>query len=460
MTDDHPVLSGVEDAHASILDTLGGSDVVHVFAHSTASLGHVPGYTEREAELDHGVERALLLARPDDVVCVTRPVEPAYLEFLHGLGLGPNAGNVVVATAEHAPNRRATLPELLAKDERLLAAIRDRIGPACRVVLNSFIASPLEFRLAGVLARTLGRPVHVLGGKRGLLDQANSKHVVRAKAIELGVPVASGEMVELRPARDLAPLREALGRQLGPTGRAIVRGSHGVSGSAIFVVDGGPDSVDRALRQVARSADNTIYLVEAMLESVVSPNVLMDVESGAGRVRCVGVSDQRLHRDLAHKGNIYPTSARTTEGMIASAQKLCRWLQSEGFSGLAGFDFVESRHPATGRREQVLAELNARTNGAAYPTCAMQRLNAVAARRGRPGIGAFLSSHDLHTKLDCFAALRERFGSMLFDAGTGRGVLPYNTSGLPRGRLRAVSFGATRAEAEELHESFRLSISG
>jgi len=110
----------------TILDTLGGTEVFHVFAHSAASLGPMPGGTE--AELDFGVERALLLARPEDVVCVSRPVEPDYLYFLSSLGLGPGAGRIVVAAAENAGAGTATLPELLARDVRALAEICQRIG--------------------------------------------------------------------------------------------------------------------------------------------------------------------------------------------------------------------------------------------------------------------------------------------------------------------------------------------
>lgn len=37
-------------------------------------------------------ERALVLARPQGVVCVPDEVEPAYLTYLAELGLGPRAG--------------------------------------------------------------------------------------------------------------------------------------------------------------------------------------------------------------------------------------------------------------------------------------------------------------------------------------------------------------------------------
>lgn len=444
----------------SIVDTLGGPEVARVFVHSSASLGPLPGFIEKAAELDFGVERALLLARPTDVVCVSRPVEPDYLDFLRGLGLGPDPDRIVLASAGDSPAADLTLTEVLEREPRALAAICERVGSAPRVVLDPFAASSRELRLADALAERLGRAVEVAGGARDLLDGANLKHIARRQAIELGVPVAPGEIVELSPARDVGPLRAALYRQLARTGRAIVRGSRGASGSAILVVASNPGAIDAALRQVAGRTDNHIYLVEAMLELVVSPNVLVHVEPGAGRVRCVGLSDQRLDAGLAHSGNVCPTLATTAVEMVAAARRLAGWLRRDGFTGLAGFDFVEYQHPGSGRRDFVLAEVNARTNGAAYPKCAMDHLNAGQTRQGRPALGAFLAASDLHTTLRSFAALRKRCASLLFDPGAGRGVLPYNTGSLVRGRLRAVAFGQTRAEVEALHAAFCSRISG
>jgi hypothetical protein len=433
-------------------DAADGPHAVHVFVHSTASLGQLRGCTEKEAELDFGVDRALLLARPGDVVCLGRPVEPAYLEFLNRLGLGPRAGRIVV-TGVAAP-----LPEALARDRGALAEIRALVAHARQVVLDPFMVSPDELQLAATLAETLGRPVSVLGRGQDRLDQANLKHLARAKAVELGVPVAPGEIVELSARREVAPLREALHRQLEPTGRAIVRGSHGAAGSATFVVQNQPDSIETAVRRIAERTDNTVYLVDVMLDALVSPNVLVHIDPALGRVRCVGVSDQRLDGSLAHFGNIYPTVATTASAMIASSLRFAAWLQGTGYAGFAGFDFVEYRDRRTGHREHVLAEINARTNGAAYPMSALHRLNGLRARMGQASIEAFLSVGDLRTGLDSFASLRNRCGRLLFDPVTGRGVLPYNTGSLRRGRLRAIALGGTRAEVEELVGAWRAEI--
>jgi hypothetical protein len=450
-----PPAAAGEDGTCPLPEVRGGAEVAHVFVHSTASLGDVPGCREQEAELDFGVDRALLLARPGDVVCLNRSADPDYLAFLRDLGLGVDAGDIVVAAAT---GKDASLAEALLRDPRAQAEICDRIGSTRRVVLDPFVVAAPEIELAAVLSRRLGRDVPVLGGSLELVERANQKHVVRRKALELGVPVAPGEIVEVGGAGDLSPLRAAIARQLAPTGRVIVRGSRGASGSSTMLVDARPDSIEAALRQIARRTDNRIYLVEVLYEGEVSPNLLLYVEPGTGRVRWVGLTDQCFEGVLAHIGNVQPTRATMRGEMLACGRRLAGWLASEGFSGLVGFDFVEYRDARTGHRALLLAEVNARTNGAAYPKSAIDRLNAVRAREGRAPIRAFRSAGGLQTKLGGFAALQAACGEILFTHRAGRGVLPYNTGG--QGRLRVAAFGATHAEVEDLLAAFRARISG
>jgi hypothetical protein len=61
------------------------------------SLPSLRGLGEAIPGFDRYAERALLLAGDGDAVCVPRPVDPDYLGFLGGLGLGPRPEHVVVA---------------------------------------------------------------------------------------------------------------------------------------------------------------------------------------------------------------------------------------------------------------------------------------------------------------------------------------------------------------------------
>ena len=52
----------------------------------------------------------------------------------------------------------------------------------------------------------MSREVRVVGGNPDIVDYANGKHNVRAKAIELGVPVPDGDIVEVELGGDGRPL--------------------------------------------------------------------------------------------------------------------------------------------------------------------------------------------------------------------------------------------------------------
>jgi hypothetical protein len=119
------------DVPRSLLDALGRGGAARIFTHNITSL--VDGATLDAVLPGHRRfdERALLLAGPDDVVCVVGEVAPAYIELLASLGIGPGADRVVVAGGGAGLRGEAALPRLLALGpsrpavEELCARMRD-----------------------------------------------------------------------------------------------------------------------------------------------------------------------------------------------------------------------------------------------------------------------------------------------------------------------------------------------
>src|SRR5215207_2589355 len=182
-------------------------------------------------------ERALVLARPQDVVCVSDEVEPAYLTYLAELGLGPRRGRVVAASrfGPTAASNRA-LWARLAGSADALRTLAELLQGSGGTRLHPYSASGGEASLAAALEIAADAEVRVAAADPGLVAFADQKHHIRAKAIELGVPVAEGETVTLpraggRRRRDYDALRAAVERHLRPTGLAIVRGAKGASGA-------------------------------------------------------------------------------------------------------------------------------------------------------------------------------------------------------------------------------------
>jgi hypothetical protein len=441
------------DREESILSTLGESEV-HIFAHDIATAfrraeleAHIPGYRF------YG-QRALLFARPDDIVCVSEPVDRHYLKYLSELGIGPSADRLIEFSKDlEAENQTLRVTGALARLCKAIAKSRD-------FVLNPYQASPSEFAFARALAERMDRPVRTLGGNADIVARANCKHLVYAEALQRRLPMAPGEVVELMASRSngpltIDPLLYAIVRSLDHTRRVIVRGTDGGGGRATFIT--GPMSVEELERKVKTFVEKQVhhvYLVQAMFDILVTPNILVHVPPDGRPTQCVGVTDQRLDDRLAHKGNLFPSKAGQLDGMLHSAHRLAGWLQQEGYSGLAGFDFVEYRDPMTGERRQIFVEINARINAAAYPLCLLSRLRMSADLPPEYRPAAFLSAV-ISTKARTFSQLRDRYGPLFYDPRKGRGLIPYNTGRLAHSLCEMVFLGRSREEAEELFDLFQ-----
>ena len=70
--------------------------------------------------------------------------------------------------------------------------------------------------------------------------------------------------------RDLEPLRGAIERQLGPTGRVLLRGSGGDGASARYVIGLGGEHTDDVIRQIALRSGHRAWLVDVLVDATVS----------------------------------------------------------------------------------------------------------------------------------------------------------------------------------------------
>jgi hypothetical protein len=241
-----------ENGISSIVDRHGEVDATQIFVHNIIS----PGFEKYE-------ERALVVARPDDVVCVANAVDKDYLQFLHNLGIGPKQWNVVVASKDNSRNSEGCLTDLLMSNNEAILTIRNLVEQGKEIVLNPYRVTQREFKLAAILEKTLGRTVNLLGGNSDIVDYANHKHNVRAKALELGIPVPEGKVVELqldedgRPL-DLTHLYSAINQFINKTGRVLIKGSTGTSGSSLFMVENNTESIQKTLRQISEKNDKII----------------------------------------------------------------------------------------------------------------------------------------------------------------------------------------------------------
>lgn len=449
----------LKNGTSPIIDTLGGDDVIQIFIHSITPLGDLAELEETLPGFERYPERSLVMARADDIVCVSRGVDNEYLKFLSTIRIGPKKENVIMVLKEPRTNIGENLSELLLTNQDALREIQMLVPDKKRVVLNPYIVSQSDGELATVLEGVLHRTVDLQGGNYDLVQYINRKQKARMKSLELGVPVAEGGIVELSLHEednrlDVAPILAAINRNIVKTGKVINRGISGFAGSSTLIVDKNPESIQKALRKISGRLDVRIYLVESMLDVIVSPNILMQIESDSGKIFCVSITDQILTNGYVHEGNIFPSNAKTIKGMLRSAWDISKWLQNEGYSGLAGFDFGEYLIRETGELNYFFAEINPRTNAAAYPKFLIEHLNRIQVQEGRPSIEAFVSA-SLETTASSFTELRELCGHLFFNPETGKGLVPYNTGCLELGRFDIAVLGKSRKEVVTIYEHFK-----
>ncbi len=420
--------------------------------HCATSVDYLAELNASVPGVEHYAERVLLLAEHNDIVCVPEEIDPDYLTYLAELGLGPAARNVLVVSRFDGGNTQAPLWRRILDSDEALGALACLIGAHGSARIQPFIASRGQFTLAAALEQRAGVPVRVHGGDPAVVAYADRKDHIRAKALELGIPVAPGEIVDLTAAggqeHGATMLRQAMERHTELTGRVIVRGASGAAGSATFTAGNHHQRSDLANR-LAASAENQIYLVESMVDVTVSPNVQMHIDRQVSGIRCGGMTDQRWDRPLVHGGNVFPSSARRSMEMLRWARMLAEWLNTHGYVGVAGFDFIEYED-AYGEPQALLAEVNPRTNGATYPLRLRRRLNVAQREAGFPEIRAFVSG-TIQTEARTFSELRDGWDDRLFCPSTGSGLVPYMPGFLPHGKCGVVALGGTRAEAEALY---------
>ena len=431
-----------------ITEVLGRSRHIYIFVHCVTSVGEMPGINLNDDES----HRALILAREQDIVVVPSPVEDGFIDYLSELGLEVNQERIVVASEGSSPSPTAPLSELLLANHLALEKIRS-LTERELVTLSPFIASHKEWRLAMRLEQVLQRQVRLLGASPELVQSINLKHNSQQKAIDFGVPVAPGEVVHLRQKANgkpstLRPLEQAVRRHLNKTGRVLIRGSFGASGSSTFVIEG-IEQIGKALETISTRSDNAIYIVGPLLDLSSSPNVVMWIDPDDGEISCLSATDQCLNPKLVFSGSVFPSTAKLLPEMIAAAHKLTECLRDEHFCGPVGFDFGEYQDMESREHKYFLSEINARTNGGMYAKVLLEKLNARQQRRAHPPIAAFLSASIETTPLS-FTQLRKCCSHLLFDPSICRGVVPFNPGRLKDGKVTIACFGRDRNDVEQL----------
>ncbi|GAB7188264.1 ATP-grasp domain-containing protein [Kitasatospora sp. Ki12] len=387
-------------------------------------------------------EFALLLGRPGDHVVLKTAPDPAYLDYLTGLGVGLPEVHVV---AGQRFDRTVTADAL---DDPALLERLSALGASGARLLPHGTSRPEE-----LLAERTGLPLATPGAAR--CKAVNSKVYSRRIADELGLRQPAGWTCET--VGELAAALEKAKGLLAEGRRAVVKEAYGVSGKGLVVLDG------------ERRADRVLKMLSAKAERSGRPDLAFVVEEwvdnrGDLNYQFTVARDGSTHFDFVkralteggvHKGHRFP--ADLTPGQLAdvthAAARLGERLAADGYYGVVGVDAILT---ADGGVHPVL-EINARNNMSTYQT----RLQEAFVGPGR----AALARH-YPVRLDGrlgFDRLRELLGDLLLTDPAGSGLLVNNfatvNAGLDvrpgepfDGRLYGIVVAGSAAELDDLDE--------
>lgn len=179
-----------------------------------------------------------------------------------------------------------------------------------------------------------------------------------------------------------------------------------------------------------------------MYDVISSPNIQYQIAPNA--IQALGITEQLLDDKLEYHGNCYPLSTTIQlEKIQQDSYCICEQLQSQGYRGILGMDFIETREG-----KLYIVDINGRANASSFGLNVIRKLFPDSYQTKYFSI----LTHINIGKNVTFAELIDKLGKKtLFDKQKGQGILPYNTGCLQWGIFSAIVIANTQQEWEWLH---------
>ena len=403
-----------------------GSPVV--FLHDINTL---PNFSKIISQVDgiEKYERALSIARPEDVVITKYHPEKSYLQWLQEIGLGSNKLLVLNGTTND------TLPERVI-NYHTKGLLRTTLGnEKNNAIISPYYGGPLEHRASTYLGLEMYAATK-------LVMKFDSKIIFKTLCREIGVPVLDASMCTITPSmRDLV---DTIRYSMDETGKVIVKGEFGASASTTYVLDHVNSSVIREINHCSQLGDH--YLVEPFFDSLSQPSSVWFISKDKKIVH-LRTSNQLLDEETSHIGNEFPVEfneKRVQELSFKIAKRLCL----EGFIGPFGIDYVETKDG------MFAAECNPRVTGAMYPWELVYRLEKKGSVKAARAQNIHLPRKGLR-----FKDLLKTWRDALYDGQNGDGaIIPFNVGPVEDGKVTVLGTGSSKNDVEALFEFIKFKI--
>ncbi len=397
-------------------------------------------------------ELGALLAGADDTIVLSRPLDPAYRDYLTHQGL---ALPTVLVPENCRPERSTTAN---AMDSPLLLDRLRRLG-AAGAHLVPMGTTVDEEKLARRCGLALATPAATV------VERVNSKIYGRRLAEAAGLRPVPGTCCETR--QELTEVLTRYRHRLESGEPLVVKDAYGVSGKGLLVLEN-PTRAAQLLRMVdhraARTGDDRIHVVvEEWLPKRCDLNyqitIARDGRSGLDFVK------QALTAQGVHQGHLMPAelSAEQYRQIEYAAGEVATRLYADGYHGVVGVDAI------VGVDETVypVLEINARLNMSTYQggvTELCQPPGTVAQARHYPlRLAAPLEFDAVRRALATVAGDRatERVLVTCFATVNADALLPVGAGGPPEsfdGRLYALLVAVDRDRLRDLDRAVRATV--
>ncbi|MHA2384662.1 MAG: hypothetical protein ACXAEE_00475 [Candidatus Thorarchaeota archaeon] len=396
--------------HGSLVESLGNQ---RVFVHDIDTLRgfgdiihQVPGIRK--------YDRAIAIARSEDVVFLKSAPDKAYLQWLGEVGLGSR--NLVVISGRED----MSLPERIMKNgskNQLDMLLGDSRSSA---VFSPYYGGRLEKRASEYLGLFMYSNTEVA-------EDMDNKIGFKLLCRKMGIPVVEESIIDTEMTE--SEIARAIERWLGRTGKVILRGEYGASASTIHVLD----HIDSEfLRNLVKSCPyRTRFLVEPFYDTISSPSSVWFVKRG-GSIVHLRTSNQILENGISHLGNEFPVQF-DDDFVDRMSFRFAQHLARIGFIGPFGLDYIETENG------MFATECNPRMTGAIYPWELVYLLE----QKG-PVRAARSENITLPQEYRKFEKLRQVWADVLYDGKSSEEVIiPYNVGPIRTGKITVLCTGSS-----------------
>lgn len=269
--------------------------------------------------------RALPIARDEDVVVLTAPLNQPYYEWLRSNSFGP----------EHVISYNLAEPQLLSTliVENSAPILNVVQASARRPVYVPYYCSEAELRVAEVLQAAL------FGSDPKVTRRFFNKLSFKDECIALGIPMVEGSHHEINAdsALNKAEMAEIVRRLLSNFGQVIIRGTEDSNARSLFLA-ASPD-IQELYTKLVDNCDTTV-LIEPFLNVISSPNAQWCIDRDGGK-HFIGITAQ-FFQGFKWAGNFSGQyySSRVYGNIRESSRLIVEEMERQGYRGIVGIDYI------------------------------------------------------------------------------------------------------------------------